>query len=225
MDNLLPQKAVTYYRVSTQQQGKSGLGLEAQHTAVRHYVQRTGLEVVDSYTEVETGTSKRERPKIKQAIAAAKEQGAVLVVAKLDRLARNVRFIATLRDSGVPFVATDMPDANSLTVNIMASLAEYEAQMISQRTKAALDAAKARGKQLGTPENLTDKARAKGAKVNAEKAVQAQRQAAGYAANMRRNGMTYAAIAEQLTSDGFFTRQGRKFKPMTVKRMLDRTTV
>ena len=123
--------AVVYYRVSTQKQGASGLGLEAQQDAVQTHAARAGLTSVQSYTEIEIGTRKRERVEIHKAIEAARAHGAVLLIGKLDRLARSVSLISSLMDAGVDFVAVDMPDANRLTVHIMAALAEHEARVPS----------------------------------------------------------------------------------------------
>jgi DNA invertase Pin-like site-specific DNA recombinase len=125
------------------------------------------------FTEIETGTNKRQRPKLQAAIAAAKAHDAVLLIAKLDRLARNVHFITGLQESGVKFVAVDMPEANELTVQILAVMAQHEAKMISERTKAALGAAKARGVKLGSPDNLTDQAQQAGQVANKEQARRA----------------------------------------------------
>lgn len=148
-----PQKTrrfVAYYRVSTDRQGKSGLGLEAQQTAVTDYLNGGQWELVAEFTEVESG-KRNDRPALTKAIEACRRHRAKLVIAKLDRLSRNLAFIATLMDSGVEFVAVDNPHANKLTVHILAAVAEHEREMISERTKAALQAAKARGKRLGNP--------------------------------------------------------------------------
>ncbi len=139
---------IAYYRVSTARQGRSGLGLEAQRKAVSDYLNGGDWKLLGEYTEVETGKSAA-RPELTKALARCRVMGAKLVVAKLDRLARNAAFLLSLRDAGVPFVAADMPDANEMTVGIMAVIAEGEAKAISARTKAALQAAKARGVKLG----------------------------------------------------------------------------
>jgi DNA invertase Pin-like site-specific DNA recombinase len=141
-------KAVAYYRVSTDKQGRSGLGLEAQQAAVRAFLDGKGWPPLAELTEVESGR-RSDRPELAKAMAACRLYGATLVIAKLDRLSRNAAFLLTLRDAGIEFVACDMPDANRLTVGIMAMVAEDEAERISARTKAALAAAKARGTALG----------------------------------------------------------------------------
>jgi DNA invertase Pin-like site-specific DNA recombinase len=139
---------VAYYRVSTDKQGRSGLGLEAQQEAVRQFLAGKGWPPVAEFTEIESGR-KADRPQLAAALAACRLHKAALVIAKLDRLARNASFLLSLRDAGVDFVACDMPDANRLTVGIMALVAEDEAERISARTKAALAVAKARGTKLG----------------------------------------------------------------------------
>lgn len=144
-------KFVSYYRVSTQRQGASGLGLDAQRESVRQYLNGGDWEVVGEYVEVESGRkSDQHRPQLAAALAACKKEGAKLLVAKLDRLARNVHFVSGLMQAGVQFVAVDLPEANDLTLHVMAAFAEHEAKRTSQRTKDALQAAKARGVQLGT---------------------------------------------------------------------------
>ena len=139
-------KFVAYFRVSTDRQGKSGLGLDAQREAVMSYLNGGSWTLVSEFTEVESGKRSDNRPQLAAAIAACKRQKAKLVIAKLDRLSRNLAFIAALMESGVEFVAADMPHANRLTVHILAAVAEHERQMISERTRAALQAAKKRGK-------------------------------------------------------------------------------
>jgi DNA invertase Pin-like site-specific DNA recombinase len=141
---------VSYLRVSTARQGASGLGLEAQRAAVASYSSGRGLNHVAEFVEVESGT-KADRPQLGAALTACRLHRATLIIAKLDRLARNVAFIANLMDGGVEFVACDMPHANRLTLHLLAAIAEHEREMISQRTRAALQAAKARGARLGNP--------------------------------------------------------------------------
>lgn len=142
--------AVVYLRVSTARQGASGLGLEAQRAAVHAYTTANRHSIAAEYVEVESG-KRDDRPQLAAALAACRLLRATLVIAKLDRLARNVRFIAGIMDSGADFVACDMPHANRLTLHLMAAIAEHEAAATSERTKAALAAAKARGVKLGNP--------------------------------------------------------------------------
>lgn len=153
------QKFVTYFRVSTARQGQSALGLDAQMETVRNYLNGSDNEVIAEFTEVETGKGANalaKRPQLAAALALCKKTGARLLIAKLDRLARNVHFISGLMESKVKFVACDLPEANELTLHVMAAFAEFEAKRISERTRDALAAAKARGIQLGKagPANL-----------------------------------------------------------------------
>lgn len=141
---------VAYYRVSTQRQGATGLGLDAQRTAVQGHVLGVRGHIVGEFEEIESGANS-DRPKLNDAIRFAKSRKATLVIAKLDRLARNLHFITQLMESGVEFVAADLPYANKLTIHIIAAVAEYEREMIGKRTKAALQSAKARGVILGNP--------------------------------------------------------------------------
>jgi DNA invertase Pin-like site-specific DNA recombinase len=152
---------VAYYRVSTDKQGASGLGLEGQKTCVEAYAAATRARILASYQEVESGT-KSDRPMLDKAIAHANCSGATLIIAKLDRLSRNVHFLSGLMESGVDFIACDNPNVNRLTVHILAAVAEDEAIRISERTKAAMAAYKARGGVLGTLANLTAAGRSKG---------------------------------------------------------------
>jgi len=139
---------IAYYRVSTQRQGQSGLGLEAQKSAVKAFIK--DAQLISEFTEVESGT-KKYRPQLIKALALAKEKKAILVIAKLDRLARNLHFISGLIESGVQFVAADMPEADRTWLQMAAVFGEWEARKISERTKSALQAAKARGTVLGSP--------------------------------------------------------------------------
>jgi len=214
--------AVAYYRVSSQKQGVSGLGLEAQESSVTQYATYANLNIAATFVEVESGTGKVQRTEIFKAIDFCKRSGAVLLIAKIDRLARNVAFISNLMDSGVDFVAIDMPEANRLTIHIMAAMAEHEASMISKRTKDALQAAKARGTTLGKPENLTKEAQEKSARVNEARAVEAYKSVSAFAVELRGQGLPYLKIAERLNDAGFTTRNGAQFTATTVKRMLDR---
>lgn len=143
-----PKNYIAYYRVSTNRQGQSGLGLEAQKAAVTQYLNGGDWEILEEFTEVESG-KKNNRPKLQDALAACKRLQATLIIAKLDRLARNVHFISGLMEAGVEFVAVDNPTANKLMLHMLAAFAEHEREMISDRTRKALAAAKARGVQLG----------------------------------------------------------------------------
>jgi DNA invertase Pin-like site-specific DNA recombinase len=219
-----PCKLVAYRRVSTRGQGQSGLGLEGQELAIAAYAAATACAVIASYTEVESG-KKNDRPELARAMAHARRSRATLAIAKLDRLSRNVAFLANLMEGGVDFVACDQPNANRLTVHILAAVAEDEARRISERTKAALAAYKARGGTLGT-NNLTPEGTARGAKAGAL-AVKAKAEAAyGDVGPMilewRAGGITQQAIAERLNADGHTTRTGRPWGQVQVKRVIDR---
>ncbi len=218
-------KFVGYYRVSTKSQGASGLGLEAQSAAVLSYLNGGSWALLAAYTDIETGTRKgNQRPELKKAIAHAKRERATLVIAKLDRLARNVNFVTSLMESGVEFVCVDNPTANKLTVQILACVAEAEAEAISKRTKEALAAAKARGVVLGTPENLTADAQKKGAAAREAKAISTYVGVARTIADLRKGGSSFQQIATSLNDSGEVTTTGLPFKAMTVKRILDRVT-
>jgi DNA invertase Pin-like site-specific DNA recombinase len=163
---------VAYYRVSTQRQGRSGLGLQAQQDAVRNHLNGGDWRIVGEFKEIESG-NRKDRPKLADALAACRVHGAKLLIAKLDRLARNVAFVSALMEAGVEFEAVDFPQVNRLTIHILAAVAEHEAKAISDRTKAALAAAKRRGVKLGSYRagaRLTAKARQAGADARVEQA-------------------------------------------------------
>src|SRR5215208_580927 len=162
---------ISYLRVSTDRQGRSGLGVEAQRAAVENYLNGGSWTLVAEFVEVESGR-RDDRPKLQEALRMCHVHNAKQVIAKMDRLARNVCFISNLMESGVDFVAVDFPQANRLTVHILAAVAEHEAEMISTRTRDALRAAKARGVKLGKPENLRrqDIGRVRGARAGAAQA-------------------------------------------------------
>ncbi|MEO8313249.1 MAG: recombinase family protein [Pseudomonadota bacterium] len=165
---------VAYYRVSTKKQGASGLGLEAQQASVREYLKRVAGVQLAAFTEVESGR-KNARPQLDAAILRCKQSNATLLVAKLDRLSRNAAFLMNMRDSGVKFEALDIPGANYMTVGVLALVAQNEAEAISDRTKKALAARRARGLKLGTPRDMTPYAKrgaAKAAIANRAKALQ-----------------------------------------------------
>lgn len=210
--------AVAYFRVSTREQGKSGLGLEAQKRSVTSYCETHSYQIIESYRDIESGKH-NERPGLLAALERAKTEKATLLIAKLDRLSRNASFIMTLRDAGAQFVAVDMPEANTLTVGIMALLAQQERELISTRTKAALAELKAKGIKLGT-DNLSDAAREKAAKAKREKALAFYNGALTHAVNYHRDGRSLRWIAEQLNKAGARTRNGATFTATHVLRML-----
>lgn len=216
-------KYIAYYRVSTQKQGQSGLGLEGQQAAVAAFA---GAQVLASYTEIETGTSKRERPQLAKAVNHCRRTGAALIIAKLDRLARNVAFVANLMESGVEFVACDNPTANRLTLHILAAVAEDEARRISERTKAALAAYKVRGGLLGASlpacRNLTGGARARGAEAMRAKSRKAAAEVLPLARELRDDGYTLQQIADQLNENGELTIRGNCWNAVGVMRVLAR---
>lgn len=216
---------VAYYRVSTKAQGQSGLGLEAQEAAVRQHLGGQGV-LLGAYTDVESGTRKgNQRPELAKAIAHCRREKATLLIAKLDRLARNVAFVSNLMEGGVEFVAADVPQANRLTIHILAAVAEAEAEAISARTRAALGAAKARGARLGKPENLTQQARLAGARACRRKAADSYGRIIHLVVNLRGRGKSLRAIAKHLNELGELTRQGRPFRPGTIHRILSRADV
>jgi DNA invertase Pin-like site-specific DNA recombinase len=144
-------RAIAYYRVSTSEQGRSGLGIDAQKQAVSAYVAGTGMALVGEYQDIESG-KRDDRPELLRAIAHTKRCKGILVIAKLDRLSRSVSFVSSLMDAGVKFVAVDNPSANELTIHILAAVAQAERKAIGERTRAALAAARARGVRLGNPD-------------------------------------------------------------------------
>ena len=222
MEENTKRKFVAYFRVSTQKQGRSGLGLDAQISSVLNYAKNG--EVIGEFTDVESGGN-NERPELKKAIELAKKEGASLVIAKLDRLSRNLMFISALMDSKVKFVCVDMPDANEFTIHIFAALAQQERKMISERTKSALASAKAKGTKLGTPENFSVEGRRKGNEIMKIKARNNlnNKRAVGYIRLLRdREGLTYHQIANKLNEEGYLTSRGKLFYPATVLRLYNK---
>jgi DNA invertase Pin-like site-specific DNA recombinase len=225
---------IAYQRVSTKQQGRSGLGLDGQQTALEQFAQGNDARVIATYREVESG-KRSDRPELAKAISHAKRSKATLVVAKLDRLARNVAFLSRLMESGVDFVACDNPHANRFTIHILAAVAEHEAQMIADRTRSALAAAKARGVKLGSsrPGHWAgrENRRRAGARKAAAAAAQVHRQSAndaygdlyGAMRGMRSEGQTLRSIASELNSQGHTTRNGKDWNAAQVMRVLRRT--
>jgi DNA invertase Pin-like site-specific DNA recombinase len=213
---------LAYYRVSTQKQGLSGLGLEAQQAAVSAYLNGGQWELVSEVTEVETGKGANaldRRPKLAEALAQCKRLKATLVIAKLDRLARNVHFISGLIESGVEFVAADMPHANKTMLQIHAVMSEHERDQISARTKAALAAAKARGVKLGNPDNLVRNVEERRAAADAF-----ANKLSGLVSGMQARGMTQRAMVDELNSLGIKTARGGAWGLVQFQRVLKRIT-
>ncbi len=223
-------KVVAYYRVSTAAQGRSGLGLEAQQAAVAQFCGGRGCDILGEFTEVESGKV-NSRPELTKALHLAKVTGATLVVAKLDRLSRNVAFLAALQESGAPFVAADMPEANELTIHIMAAVAQAERKAISRRTKEALAAAKARGVKLGNPNGAA--ALVSADKGNVASLVAIKAGADRFAADlepivadiMGKGTTSLRTIAAELNRRGIVTRRGGAWHAATVRDLLQRQEV
>lgn len=226
-----PTKAIAYLRVSTQRQGIDGYGVQGQRDAIRAYLARIGATLIGEYSEVESG-GRNDRPELARALRACRMHGATLVVARLDRLSRDVLFVARLQRAGVPFIACDMPEANEMTIILFSAVAQYERKLIGQRTRAALAVAKARGVIMGGhPERLTPTARRLGAQRSA-----ANRQAAATVhagsfvdtiADLRAAGVTsLSAIAREFERRGIPTPGGRaRWSPTQVRRVVSRLDV
>lgn len=217
-------KFISYLRVSTQRQGKSGLGLEAQREAVSSYLNGGNWTLVEEVVEVESG-KRSDRPQLARALSLCRIHGARLLVAKLDRLARNVAFISTLMESGVDFEAVDLPQANKLTVHIMAAMAEHEAAMISARTKAALAAAKARGTKLGGHRRNSSRIHSKGCvasiKVRRESASRRATDLLPLIQSIRSDcNPSLRGIAAALNQRGVPTARGGEWSAIQVQRLL-----
>lgn len=224
----MTERAVAYYRVSTARQGASGLGLDAQRAAVEGLCAARGWELIaPPFQEIESG-KRVDRPELLKALDRAKLTGARLVIAKLDRLSRDAVFLLTLQNSGVRFVAADMPDANELTVGIMALVAQSERKAISTRTREALSAAKARGQRLGNPNGAAAFKRAGKGNAAALEAVTAN--ATARAAEMgptverlRSAGVvSLGGIAAALNDDGILTARGGRWHASSVRNLLAR---
>jgi DNA invertase Pin-like site-specific DNA recombinase len=210
---------VTYYRVSTQRQGKSGLGLEAQKKAIEDYLNGGNHQVIEEFVEVESGKGSNaldRRPILKEAIQYAKKHKAKLLIAKLDRLARNVHFISSLMESKVDFVIADMPEANALTIHLLSAVAEYERELISKRTKEALAAAKRRGTKLGNPNLKADNRKRKKQAQDFAKKLKPTLKA------YRVQGMSQRAIVDELNSVGITAPRGGEWRLVQVQRVMTR---
>lgn len=223
-------KFIAYYRVSTKGQGISGLGLDAQRESVATYINGHG-KLVAEFKEVEHGTRKgNNRPQLAAALAQCRVHGATLIIAKLDRLARNVNFISNLMESKVDFVAVDFPEANRLTVHILAAVAEHEAEMISTRTKLALAAAKRKGTVLGGDRGNTHLIYRKGNKASARvRSENAQRRAADLLpvidAIKAEGAVSLRQIAEGLNERGILTARGGEWSAVQVMRVVEHARV
>lgn len=214
---------VAYCRVSTERQGRSGLGLGAQQAAIAAHLGPNDRLIEPIYVEVESGR-KKDRPELTKALKRCRETGATLIVAKLDRLARNLLFIANLLESGVEFVAADLPTMNRLTLQILAAVAEEEARAISERTKAALAAAKARGAKLGgnrgfvpttpPPQALGTKA---AAEARAKKAIQFRQSVRPQVEALAEPGMSLRGLAKKLNEAGLKGPTGKPWNHLSVK--------
>lgn len=215
---------VSYLRVSTQRQGTSGLGLQAQQEIIQKYL--NGCSPVAEFIEVESGR-KTNRPKLHEALELCKKKKATLIVAKMDRLSRNVAFTSQLLDSGIEIVFCDFPKANRLVLTIIAAISEYEAGLIRKRTKEALQIKKDQGFKLGKPENLTnnlEKAITNSKKANAEKANNNpnNRRAVALIKNLVKTTSNLSEIARQLNNEGFLTSRGGNFSAKQVSILINR---
>lgn len=216
---------VAYYRVSTDRQGRSGLGLEAQREAVHNFLDQRPHTLITEMVEVESGRN-ADRPQLAEAFALCRLHRATLIIAKLDRLARSVAFVSNILESGVDFVAADFPEANRLTIHILAAVAEHEARMISERTRAALSAARARGVILGGDRGNLPRVAALGAqisaKVRSQRAAERARDLMPVVTQMRDAGYTFTAIAAELDQRGIPAARGGIWTAQKVSRLLQR---
>lgn len=217
-------KYISYCRVSTQRQGVSGLGLEAQEKTISEYVHREGGEVIAKYIEVESGTRKNvsKRVEIVKALEHCKQTGSILVVAKLDRLARDVQFIANILNSSAEVVFCDFPHAGRLVILIMSAIAEYESSLISARTRDALAIAKSRGVKLGNPK-LNHSAAAKASSI-ARKSLQQHSPNIALKGRIERmrlvDKMPLSQIAHTLNNEGLRTTRNKQFNDIIIHRIL-----
>jgi len=224
METAQSQSCVAYYRVSTQKQGRSGLGLEAQQSAVRDHLDRTNRKLVAELVEIESGKNP-DRPKLAEALKLCRLTRSRLIVARLDRLARNVAFVSRLMETGVDFEAADFPQANRLTIHILAAMAEYESRLISERTKAGLAAAKARGVKLGRriPTSGNPAGLAKARQVLLEQSAARTADLAPVIAEIRAAGFVSAtAVGRQLNARGIRPTHADRWSPSSVRFVLSR---
>jgi DNA invertase Pin-like site-specific DNA recombinase len=218
-------KAIIYTRVSTAEQGRSGLGLQAQLDAVTEFCKAENIDIVAHYKEVETGKgfdAMDRRPELAKALAHAKKEGAYLVVAKLDRLSRNVAFISSLMENKISFIVANLGrDTDPFLMHLYAALSEKEREMISTRTKAALQILKAKGVKLGNPRNL-DEARLASNATNRKEASTFADNLLPTVLQFREKGETLPSIADKLNNMGVKTRRGGKWHASTVSNILKR---
>jgi len=216
------EKYIAYYRVSTQKQGNSGLGIEAQKSAVSRFLNPDDI-LLNEFTDIESG-KKNDRPNLIKAMDFCKKQDAILLIAKLDRLSRNAAFIFTLKESQVKFKCCDMPDANSVTIGIMAVLAQDERERTSQRTKDALAELKRQGKKLGSPQNLNFVARQKGLEKRQSNAIENENniKATALIMALHSQGKTFYRITQELNFSGFKTRRDKMFQQKQVMVLYER---
>lgn len=217
-------KYVSYLRVSTQKQGYSGLGLEAQREIIEKHLKDTAP--IAEFVEVESGRH-NDRPKLKEALELCRKTGAILIVAKMDRLSRNVAFTSRLLESDVEIVFCDFPQANKMMLHIVSAIAQYEAELTSSRTIQALQAKKNRGFKLGNPEHLMDKhaeAIEASNKTNRKKAHENpnNKRAVALLRSLVMQKLSLQQMADTLNNEGFQTSKGYKFKPVTVQRLIKR---
>lgn len=218
---------VSYLRQSTSKQAASNLGVEAQREIIRKYLGDPSL-IIREYVETESGR-KSDRPRLAEALELCRQTHSVLICAKLDRLSRNVAFTSRLLESDVEIVFCDFPKANRLVLHIISSIAEYEAQLISERTRLSLQVKKSQGVRLGKPENLLGnhgRAIANSVRTNKQKAAENEnnRRASALIVSMRRSGNTYSQIARALNAQRFRTSQGCQFTPSSVRRLYRRSS-
>lgn len=212
---------VAYFRVSTDRQGRSGLGLDAQREAVTRYVAERG-SIVEEFTEIESG-KKNSRPQLAFALAACRKRRAVLVIACLDRLARKVHFISGLMESGVDFVAVDMPHADKFMLHIRAAVAENEGELISKRTRAALAAAKTRGIRLGNPN--PSPALALAHRASRTEAARFADTIKPLVEKLQRENLSLRGIAAELNRRSIPTARGGQWQAQQVVNVLSRASV
>lgn len=222
-------KYVSYVRVSTKKQERSGLSLDAQKGIIDHYANIEQRQIVKTYIESESGKAMANRPKLQEAIHYCKKYGCVLVVAKLDRLSRNVKDIFTIIEElgEGNFKSCDLPSTDTMTLSIFAGIAQRERELISIRTKLALKEKKKQGVKLGSPQNLTQQARRAGAEANRKKSQETVSNKIAYSiiSSLRKEGISYEKIANELNQTGLKTARGKHYQRATVKMIYDKFSV